>query len=81
MRPAGESMRIFVRKCRLEGSIDMSEASKKEKMKRKLAKKREKRLRKRVRRITRRMEATVSFFAVFLCIIFVTMETLEERKR
>lgn len=58
----------------------MTGLSKKEKAKRKLAKKRQKKLNKRVRKMTARMERTVSFFAVFLCIIMVTMDALEKRK-
>lgn len=59
----------------------MTEASKKEKAKKKLAKKRQKKLRKRVKRMTSKMERTVSFFAVFLCIVMVTMEALDEKKQ
>ncbi|MBD5501582.1 MAG: hypothetical protein HDR10_10360 [Lachnospiraceae bacterium] len=59
----------------------MTGLSKKEKAKRKLLKKRQKKLHKRVKRLTGRIEATVSFFAVFLCIVMVTIEALEQKGR
>ncbi len=59
----------------------MTTLSKSEKAKKKLAKKRRKKLQKRVDRLTGRIEKTVSFFAVFLCIVMVATEVLDEKKQ
>ena len=59
----------------------MTDASKREKEKKKLAKKRNKKLQKRVKRFNDKVENTVSFFAVFLCVIMVIMEVIDAKKR
>ena len=61
--------------------MNMTKLSKIEKEKKKLSKKRQKKLQKRVKRLTAKMERTVSFFAVFLCIVMVTLETLDAKKQ
>ena len=59
----------------------MTDASKREKEKKKLAKKRNKKLQKRVKCFSDKVENTVSFFAVFLCVIMVIMEVIDAKKR
>ena len=59
----------------------MTDVSKREKEKKKLAKKRNKKLQKRVKRFNKKVENTVSFFAVFLCVIMVIMEVIDAKKR
>lgn len=61
--------------------MNMTKTSKNEKEKKRMAKKRQKKLQKRVKRFTSKVERTVSFFAVFLCIVMVTLETLDARKQ
>ncbi|MGN0387745.1 MAG: hypothetical protein ACI4ER_02935 [Suilimivivens sp.] len=59
----------------------MTDVSKREKEKKKLAKKRNKKLQKRVKRFNKKVENTVSFFAVFLCVIMVIMEVIDTKKK
>lgn len=59
----------------------MTDASKREREKKKLAKKRNKKLQKRVERFNKKLENTVSFFAVFLCVIMVVMEVIDIKKK
>lgn len=59
----------------------MTDTSKREREKKKLAKKRNKKLQKRVERFNKKLENTVSFFAVFLCVIMVVMEVIDIKKK
>lgn len=59
----------------------MTDASKREREKKKLAKKRNKKLQKRVKRFNDKVEKTVSFFAVFLCVMMVVMEVIDAKKK
>ena len=59
----------------------MTDVSKREKEKKKLAKKRNKKLQKRVKRFNKKVENTVSFFAVFLCVIMVVTEVIDAKKK